>query len=475
MQRILPTEYSFGPYSIKADEQVLYYRGRPVTVAPKVVATLAIFLAEPGRIISKAELMERIWPDGFVEDANLTQNVYLLRKMFEEHASGLRIENAPKRGYRLVGVDAPPAPLRPVAAAAAALHRAPLWRSRAAVSSVLGVAALAGVAAFTHPRGHSDPFALPPQAMQQYLLGRNELEQGTRPALLRSAAHFAVVQNAAPDSALGYAGLSESNTSLTFFTSDAAERAHDGAQAIALARRAVAVDGASAEAHAALGAVLTSLEHDAPAATRAFETALRLDPRNLDALVWYGTALLNDGRALEARTLFRRALAVDPSVPGSVASLAWADFLLRDYADAAAFAKQLIRAHRLETMARITLASADVQRGDISAAGPEIAALLRSPATRTQGVALRSQIDAMQGHSHEALRALRALEAQTNLDAASSWDILAVAAAYARLGRGDSAFVWLERVQASERQQLARDPRFDTLREDRRFAGWING
>jgi DNA-binding winged helix-turn-helix (wHTH) protein/Tfp pilus assembly protein PilF len=475
MQRISATEYSFGRYSIKIDEQVLYYRGRPIALAPKVVATLATFLAEPGRIISKAELMERIWPDGFVEDANLTQNIYLLRKMFDEHTSGLRIENVPKRGYRLVGSVPPAASLRPVAVPVVAPPRAALVRSRFAASAVLVIAAVAGTVALTHPHGHSDPFALAAPTMQHYLLGQHELEQGTRPALLRSAAHFAAVMAAAPDSALGYAGLAESNTSLTFFSNDAAERAHDGAQAIMLARRAVAVDGASAEAHAALGAVEASLEHDAPAAARAFETALRLDPRNLDALVWYGTALLNDGRALEARALFRRALAVDPSVPGSVASLAWADFLLRDYADAAAFAKQLIRAHRLETMARITLASADVQRGDVSAAGPEIATLLQSPETRVQGVALHSQVDAMRGRSHEALRSLRALEAQTNLEEASSWDILAVAAAYARLGRGDSAFVWLERVQASERQQLARDPRFDALREDRRFAGWING
>jgi hypothetical protein len=95
--------------------------------------------------------------------------------------------------------------------------------------------------------------------------------------------------------------------------------------------------------------------------------------------------------------------------------------------------------------------------------------------TQTQAVALRSQVDAMRGRPADALRALSALEARTNLDVTSSWDILAVAAAYARLGRGDTAFVWLERVQAAERQQLARDPRFDQLREDKRFAGWIDG
>ena len=53
--------------------------------------------------------------------------------------------------------------------------------------------------------------------------------------------------------------------------------------------------------------------------------------------------------------------------------------------------------------------------------------------------------------------------------------MLALAAAYARLGRGDAAFAWLNRVRTAERAQLARDPRFDALRRDRRFAGWVNG
>ena len=53
--------------------------------------------------------MERIWPGDFVEEANLTQNIYVLRRLFEEHASGVRIENVPKRGYRLTAIAAPQA------------------------------------------------------------------------------------------------------------------------------------------------------------------------------------------------------------------------------------------------------------------------------------------------------------------------------------------------------------------------------
>ena len=470
MQRSSSNDFTFGDYTVRSDEQIVYFRGRPVALAPKVVTTFTAFLREPGRVVSKAELMDRIWPDEFVEDANLTQNIYVLRKMFEEHGSGVRIENLPKRGYRLVSATAavrcvPMAPQR---------SRSGLMLRSLIVSAAVTVAAAAAILVLARPSHRTGSFSLPPAAMQQYLLAQHELKEGNRPALVRSAQGFASVMREAPNSALGYAGLSESNTSLTFFSDTAAERAHHSALAVSFAKRAVEVDGRAAEAYAALGAAETSIELDPRAATQSFEAALRLDPRNLDALIWYGTAFLNAGRAAEARTLFRRALAVDPSVPGSVASLAWADFLLRDYADAAAFSRQLILAHHLETMARLTLATADVQRRDFADARQEIAALMRSPQSRTQALALSSQVDAMLGHTDAALSRLHVLEARTGPDAVTSWDILAVAAAYARLRMPDAAFVWLERVQASERAQLARDPRFDELRRDKRFADWIN-
>ncbi|MBV9102265.1 MAG: winged helix-turn-helix domain-containing protein, partial [Candidatus Eremiobacteraeota bacterium] len=306
MQRSCSTDLVFANYRIQSDEHILYFRGFPVPLAPKVLATLAVFMAEPGRVIPKAELMKRIWPDGFVEDANLTQNIYVLRKLFDQHGTGLRIENVPKRGYRLV--EPPPAlPPRslkavPAGESSSRLSQRETWRGAFAV--VAALAAFAAAAAFLpRPHGPRDPYELPASAMQQYLLGRHELQQGMRPALLRSTAYFATVINDVPNSALGYAGLSESNTSLSFFARDETERARNTAQAIALAKQAIAVDASSAEAYAALGAVKASIEHDTPAATRAFQTALRIDPHNLDALSWYGTALLNDGRALEARTL----------------------------------------------------------------------------------------------------------------------------------------------------------------------------
>ena len=477
MQEIRPTACAFGPYAIRADEQVLRFRGDPIPLAPKIVATLRPFFEEPGRVISKVELMDRVWPETFVEEANLTQNIYLLRKLFEEHRSSLRIENVPKRGYRLVGpaTHAPPAAASDVRAP---LRPRPIPRLAVAV---LILCCTVTVAAFSvhrlvkFERPAMSPYQLDAVALRQYLLGKYYLNRGTYSDVRRSAAYFGDLAKRVPASALGYAGLAEDDTSRTFFSGDRVERANLSARAIGYAREAVCIEPNSTEAYAALGAVESSLEHDEPGSERAFRTALRLDPGNFDALAWYGTALMNGGHPAEARALLERAMSLDPSVPGIVASVAWADFLLRDYRDAAAFSRQLIRAHELESVARITLASADVKLSDYGDALREIRALEQRAPAAVEAVALHSQIDAMRGHRSVALAALERLEATANFERIGSWDILAMAAAYAQLGRDDDAFVWLDRVQASERPQLARDPRFDALRSDRRFRSWLSG
>jgi DNA-binding winged helix-turn-helix (wHTH) protein len=70
MQGTSSNDCAFGDYSVSSDEQILRYKGTVVALAPKVVATLVPFFEEPGRVISKQELIERIWPDGSVEDSN---------------------------------------------------------------------------------------------------------------------------------------------------------------------------------------------------------------------------------------------------------------------------------------------------------------------------------------------------------------------------------------------------------------------
>src|SRR5262249_29091015 len=68
---------------------------------PKVFDTLLVLIERDGRVASKAELMEAIWADAFVEESNLSQNIYTLRRTLGVDEQGKQlIETVPRRGYR---------------------------------------------------------------------------------------------------------------------------------------------------------------------------------------------------------------------------------------------------------------------------------------------------------------------------------------------------------------------------------------
>ena len=88
--------YEFGAFSVDVEQRLLFRDGRHVPLAPKVVETLVALVEHRGRVMTKDELMERLWPDTFVEQSNLSQNVFLLRKALGEAEY---IETVPRRGY----------------------------------------------------------------------------------------------------------------------------------------------------------------------------------------------------------------------------------------------------------------------------------------------------------------------------------------------------------------------------------------
>jgi len=80
---------------------VLLRDGKPVALPPKAMIILAVLVENHGKLVEREELMRRAWPNVFVEDGNLTVNVFALRKALAEGLSGASpIETIPKRGYR---------------------------------------------------------------------------------------------------------------------------------------------------------------------------------------------------------------------------------------------------------------------------------------------------------------------------------------------------------------------------------------
>lgn len=93
--------YEFGPYRVDPDERVLLRDQQPISLPPKVFETLLILVQHSERVVLKDDLMKTLWPDTFVEEANLSQNVFVLRKALGESAQNPHyIITVPGRGYR---------------------------------------------------------------------------------------------------------------------------------------------------------------------------------------------------------------------------------------------------------------------------------------------------------------------------------------------------------------------------------------
>ena len=95
--------YSFGAFRIDVTERVLFGERGTVPLTPKVIDTLLLLVENNNHVLGKQELIERIWPDSFVEDNNLAQNISILRKALGQSPGGQDyIQTVPKRGYRFV-------------------------------------------------------------------------------------------------------------------------------------------------------------------------------------------------------------------------------------------------------------------------------------------------------------------------------------------------------------------------------------
>ena len=91
--------YEFGPYRLDCAERLLWRDGEVVPLQPKVFDLLLALVERRGRLAGKDELMEEVWPDTVVEEANLTNNISILRKTLGANGQQF-IETMPKRGYR---------------------------------------------------------------------------------------------------------------------------------------------------------------------------------------------------------------------------------------------------------------------------------------------------------------------------------------------------------------------------------------
>jgi len=93
--------YGFGPFRVDPEKELLLREDEAVPIAPKAFQVLLVLIRHSKQVVSKDDLMKTIWPDTFVEDANLSRNIFLLRKALGETPQDHQyVVTVPGRGYR---------------------------------------------------------------------------------------------------------------------------------------------------------------------------------------------------------------------------------------------------------------------------------------------------------------------------------------------------------------------------------------
>jgi len=470
------TRYRFGPFRLDREQLMLSLGEVSIGLGPKVVETLLALVEQPGEVRSKAELLERVWPEGFVEEANLAQNIYVIRKALRLHWECDAIETVPRRGYRFTApVSIEHHEAAHVPESEPLEQKAPLRRGfRFSIAAAAGLVLALGVTLAGVAHAHRAPEAgLSPDGARLYSMGRFYWNQRTADGISKSLRYFAQVTATDPRDPRGYAGLAVAYAIEGDYGYGPLSKPAAFDRAKQFADRALALDQNSAEAHAALGLVEIK-QHHATAGQIEYRRAIALDPGYAPAHQWYGMALLRQGRGSEAYDELHKAAVLDPESVAATDWLSEAAYMSRHYTQAVRFAQQALDLSPQRTDAYQAMGLAYEALGDYRSA---IAAYQKYGNSCT---ACGSEAAALLAHayaaSHDYVNAAAQLRIAQAGMAADRVDPEDVITALVAMGKRNEALEMLRRAHRSMfRGMLAIDPRMDPVRDDARFRQFTQG
>ena len=95
------SSYAFDDFLLEGDSQTLAFRDRRVPLTRKAFQTLRLLVASQGKVVKKEEFLSTVWPEAFVEESTLAQNIRTLRKTLKTFSSQKEfIVTVPRLGYR---------------------------------------------------------------------------------------------------------------------------------------------------------------------------------------------------------------------------------------------------------------------------------------------------------------------------------------------------------------------------------------
>ena len=433
-----PLVYLFGPFALHATKRLLLRDKEAVPLTSKAFETLLALVQNARSILAKEDLLRRVWPDAVVEESNLTQTIFMLRRALGDSVKEHRyIVTVPKRGYCFV---ADVRELPEEAESAEALGPARELLGRRYLEST--------------------------EAYQLCLKGRHFWAKRTASALERAIRCFQQAIEKEPRYARAYAGLADCYTILSHYSRLSPLQTMPKAKAAAI--RALEIDDTLIEAHTSLAVVKMLYDWDWPGAEAEFCRALEPDHNYPTAHHWYGMYLVARGRFAEAIAEVEHAQQLDPLSLAINTDLGLVLYLARRYDEA-------IRQYRATMDLEPTFSDARVgilmAYNEIGMFHPQISEFLRSPATFSREVATRLEDAYVQRGVKGYWQACLELAEEPGSEVASSPYVRA--RIYAEIGDKGQALRWLERAQEERDGGLSLlkvDPGLDSLRGEPRFA-----
>jgi DNA-binding winged helix-turn-helix (wHTH) protein/tetratricopeptide (TPR) repeat protein len=447
----LPADIRFDGWTLHRSSGELLRGEVRVRLASQPLAILEALLARPGEIVTREELIARLWPTGVVDfDTALNSGMRRLRTALGDHAGVPRyIETIPKRGYRFIGsldamdpvapLPSPVVPPEPPAQTAPARH----WgRRTAAAAFALGFGALCVVVAGPLLRAFeavrlADSAQVPatvqasPEARERYVRARHLLQRRGPDDVARALRHFEAAVAIDTRFAEAWAGLA---SACWLETVEGRVAASEGLPRVrAAAERALSLDPRLAEAHLRLSNYW-SRSGRRDLAEAAFRRGRDADPNHPLALAFEASAAVGEGRLDEAIELQRRSLAAEPlSVPLRMNLAVWL-YMAGRYGEAGAELQRLREiqpavANPDGMLSRVFVLE---RRFDSAIA---VAAEATDEADRLQALALAYAGLGRRADSEAVLRKL--------LDSPQPPDPILIAEVYAYRGERDRAFEWL--------------------------------
>jgi len=450
--RTMPGTAALGRLRFDPQRLVLYDGPELVPLAPLPAKMLAVLLSASGELVASAAMREALWGDQPVEERNLNQQMYVLRRVLRRDPR-IAIENVPRRGYRLVvaGVQAPPA------------------RSRRPLLFASGLAAaLALIALVQHQSASSAGAAI---ARDLSIAGYYADTEGPN-HLGRARDYYRAVIARAPDDARGYGGMAIVNAKHAL---DGAgdDRARAFQSARESANAALQRDPKESNALTALGIVAAVRDRRADVARRDFDAAVSADPAAESPRIWRAKLRLALGDFEGAGRDFRAASQIAPTSGSAVGS--FGEWLVFDhqYEGATKILSQAMDLGNHPGFTRFWLARAYHLRGLDKQAMHFVNLCLDLYPNEPSALAVRVTIEVRQHKMRAALSDLQLIERSE----VRQPDPIALAMADAAVGKPADAMRVLRRNAATldfySIARLRADPDFATLRAEHGFASAI--